>query len=112
VVWVTVVGALVFVYSIYAVVLGEPAASPYEDGRARLPAHQYAYASKVSANYTRLRWRVWAGVSLVLAAFLLGRIGHIQGFRAYLVLILAATVVARVAWIEIRKPYQPDKVVV
>ena len=66
--WLTVIAVLVFVYSFYSVVLGEPSTSPYEDERAKLPAHQYAYASKLSANYTRKSWRIWAGANLVLAA--------------------------------------------
>ena len=106
--WLTVIAVLLFLYSFYAVVLGVQSISPYEDERAKLPAHQYAYASKMSANYTRRAWRIWAGVSLVLAAFLLGRIGKIEGFWAYLVLVLLGTVLTRVAWVEIRRPYQPD----
>ena len=109
-IWLTVIAVLVFVYSFYAVVLGEPATSPYEDERAKLPAHQYAYASKLSANYTRKSWRMWAGANLVLAVFLLGRLGEIRGFWAYLLFVLEATVLVRVVWIELRKPYLPDKV--
>ena len=108
--WLTVIAVLLFVYSFYAVVLGVPSISPYEDERAKLPAHQYAYASKMSANYTRRSWRIWAGASVVLAAFLLGRIGKIEGFWAYLVLVVIATVLVRVAWVEIRRPYLADKV--
>lgn len=109
--WLTVIAVLVFVYSFYAVVLGEPATSPYEDERAKLPAHQYAYASKLSANYTRKSWRFWGGANLVLAVFLLGRLGKLDSFWAYLLFVLLATVIVRVVWVELRKPYLPDKVV-